>query len=52
MNDSFALTALQEMYRTGQENSVFLGGKYAFLYFSTRIEKFQFSKLESSQFLA
>lgn len=48
MNDSFALTALQEMYQLGQENSVFLDGKFAFLYFSTRIENFHFQKFENS----
>ncbi len=48
MNDSFSLTALQNMYHLGEESSVFLGGKHAFLYFSTMIKNADITKLKSS----
>lgn len=48
MNRCFELIPMQKMYKLGQEDSVFLGGKYAYLYFSTVIKDFNAEKFETS----
>lgn len=40
MNSSFEMTPLQKMYITGEDNSIFLGGKFPFIYFATFIKDF------------
>ena len=48
MTKSFPLTAMQKMYLNGEQNTFFLGGSPAYLYFRTEIDNFDREKFEQA----